>query len=61
MPAFLQVVSYAIPLRYFLIITRGIVLKGTGASVLIPEILALCFFALLVMAATAVRFRKQLD
>jgi ABC-2 type transport system permease protein len=61
MPAFLQVVSYAIPLRYFLIITRGIVLKGTGAGVLIPEILALCIFALLVMAVTATRFRKQLD
>ncbi|NMB58686.1 MAG: ABC transporter permease [Chloroflexi bacterium] len=61
MPTFLQVISYAIPLRYFLIIARGIVLKGTGAEVLIPEILALCFFALLVMAATALRFRKQLD
>ncbi len=61
MPTFLQAVSYAIPLRYFLIITRGIVLKGTGAGVLMPEILALCFFAMLVMAATALRFRKQLD
>lgn len=61
MPTFLQVVSYAIPLRYFLIITRGIVLKGTGAGVLVPEIFALCIFALLVMAVTATRFRKQLD
>ncbi len=61
MPTFLQVISYAIPLRYFLIIARGIVLKGTGIGVLVPEILALCFFALLVMAATALRFRKQLD
>jgi ABC-2 type transport system permease protein len=52
---FPAVISYAIPLRYFLIIARGIVLKGTGAEVLIPEILALCLFALLVMAATALR------
>jgi ABC-2 type transport system permease protein len=61
MPTFLQVVSYLIPLRYFLIITRGIVLKGTGAEVLVPEIIALCIFALIVMGGTAVRFKKQLD
>lgn len=61
MPGFLQAASYLIPLRYFLIITRGIVLKGTGAIVLLPEIIALCIFALLVMAGTAVRFKKQLD
>ncbi len=61
MPKVLQIASYAIPLRYFLIIARGIVLKGSSADVLMPEIIALAFFALLVMAATAVRFRKQLD
>ena len=61
MPTFLQAVSYVIPLRYFLIITRGIVLKGAGADVLVPEIIALCIFALIVMGGTAVRFRKQLD
>ncbi|MBE0696843.1 MAG: ABC transporter permease, partial [Anaerolineaceae bacterium] len=61
MPAFLQVVSYIIPLRYFLIIARGIVLKGAGADVLAPEIIALSAFAFLVMGAAALRFRKQLD
>jgi ABC-2 type transport system permease protein len=61
MPFFLQAFSYLIPLRYFLIITRGIVLKGTGADVLMPEIIALCIFALIVMGGTAVRFKKQLD
>ena len=30
MPIWLQMVSYVIPLRYFLIIVRGIVLKGVG-------------------------------
>lgn len=61
MPTILQAASYVIPLRYFLIVTRGIVLKGVGADVLVPEIIALSIFALLVMAATALRFRKQLD
>jgi ABC-2 type transport system permease protein len=61
MPDFLKAVSYVIPLRYFLIIVRGIVLKGTGANILYPEIIALTIFALFMMTAAAVRFRKQLD
>jgi ABC-2 type transport system permease protein len=61
MPIALQIISYAIPLRYFLIIARGIVLKGVGANALQPEIIALALFAVLVMGAAAVRFRKRLD
>jgi ABC-2 type transport system permease protein len=61
MPVWLQAVSYTIPLRYFLIIARGIVLKGVGASALWGEIIALLIFAFLVMGAAARRFRKSLD
>ena len=61
MPTVLQGISYAIPLRYFLIIARGIVLKGVGAEALWQEIIALSIFALVVMSAAAVRFRKRLD
>lgn len=61
MPKVLQWISYAIPLRYFLIIVRGIVLKGVGAPVLWPEIFALSLFAAVVMGAAALRFRKSLD
>ena len=61
MPAVLQWASYAIPLRYFLIIVRGIVLKGVGAEALIPEIVALSAFALVIMGGAAARFRKRLD
>jgi drug efflux transport system permease protein len=61
MPVWLQAVSYVIPLRYFLIIIRSILLKGVGASVLLPEILALTVFAIAVMALAALRFRKRLD
>ncbi len=61
MPQWLQVISYAIPLRYFLIIARGIVLKGVGLEAIWPEVLALGIFALVVMGAAAVRFRKSLD
>jgi drug efflux transport system permease protein len=61
MPTWLQVVSYAIPLRYFLIIVRGIILKGVGVESLWGEIIALALFAVVVMAIAARRFRKSLD
>ncbi|MCB0135677.1 MAG: ABC transporter permease [Caldilineaceae bacterium] len=61
MPIWLQVVSYAIPLRYFLIIVRGIVLKGVGLSAIWPEVVALAIFAFVVMSAAVRRFRKSLD
>jgi len=61
MPLVLQWASYAIPLRYFLIIVRAIVLKGVGAEALWPEIIALSIFAVVIMGSAALRFRKRLD
>jgi ABC-2 type transport system permease protein len=61
MPLWLQLISYAVPLRYFLIIARGIVLKGVDASLLWPEIAALAVFAVVIMGAAVARFRKSLD
>jgi ABC-2 type transport system permease protein len=61
MPPVLQWISYAIPLRYFLIIVRSIILKGVGAEALWPEIVALSIFAVVIMGAAALRFRKRLD
>jgi ABC-2 type transport system permease protein len=61
MPEPLQVLSHAFPLRYFLIIVRGTVLKGVGIEALWPEVIALAIFALLVTAGAARRFRKRLD
>lgn len=61
MPTPLQIISYAIPLRYFLIIVRGIVLKGVGAEALYPEIVSLVIFAVVIMTAAVLRFRKRLD
>ncbi len=61
MPRVLQWVSYAIPLRYFLIIIRSILLKGVGASALTGEITAMAIFATAVLTAAVLRFRKRLD
>jgi len=61
MPWYLQAVSYVIPLRYFLVITRGIMLKGVAIDVLQNEVIALAVFAVIIMGAAALRFRKRLD
>ena len=41
MPRVIQLVTYLIPLRYFLVIVRGIFLKGIGLDLLWPQALAL--------------------
>jgi ABC-2 type transport system permease protein len=60
MPPWLQAITYIVPLRYILIIIRGIVLKGVGLQILREEVLALVIFGLAIMALAATRFRKQL-
>jgi ABC-2 type transport system permease protein len=61
MPKFLQYVSAIIPLRYYLVIIRALLLKGVGAESLQPEILALTIFAIAILGAASLRFRKRLD
>lgn len=61
MPTVLQWASYGVPLRYFLIVVRGIILKGAGVEALTPEITALVIFAIIIMGAAASRFHKRLD
>ena len=61
MPRVLQFISYAIPLRYFLIVVRGIVLKAVGVPELWPEVIALTIFAAAVITAASTRFQKRLD
>ena len=61
MPQFLQVVSYAIPLRYYLVVIRTLMLKGVGAAAIQGEIVALAIFGIVIMGAAALRFRKRLD
>lgn len=61
MPWYLQAFSYVVPLRYFLVITRGIMLKGVAIDVLQNEVFALAVFAVIIMGAAALRFRKRLD
>jgi ABC-2 type transport system permease protein len=61
MPPVIQVLTYVIPLRYFLVIVRGIFLKGVGLEVLWPQALALFAWGALAIAFAASRARKSLD
>jgi ABC-2 type transport system permease protein len=60
MPRVLQWISYLIPLRYLLVITRGIILKGVGITLLWDQALALALFAAAMLVLAASRFRKRL-
>jgi ABC-2 type transport system permease protein len=61
MPPFLQAVSYVMPLRYYLVAIRSLLLKGVGADALQVQIMALAVFGLGIMTIAASRFRKRLD
>jgi ABC-2 type transport system permease protein len=61
MPNWLQVITYVVPLRYMLVIIRGILLKGVGLQVLYQEVIALIIFGVAIMLLAATRFRKRLE
>jgi ABC-2 type transport system permease protein len=60
MPLFFQYVTYLNPLRYFLVIIRGIFLKGNGFDILWPQIAALFLLGFSVITLSSLRFRKRL-
>lgn len=61
MPQFLQWVSYLVPLRYYLVIIRALMLKGVGLEAIQTPVLALVIFGIVILTAAALRFRKTLD
>ncbi|HVN70956.1 MAG TPA: ABC transporter permease, partial [Desulfomonilia bacterium] len=56
-----QWITYLNPLRYFLVIIRGIFLKGVGFSVLWTQYLAMAILGLILFAGAISRFQKRLD
>ena len=59
MPPALQVVTYIVPARYFLVALRSIVLKGVGLDAVAPSLGALALFTTIVMGLAAVRLRRE--
>jgi len=61
MPKVLQWISLLLPLRYYLVIIRSLMLKDIGISALWPNVVALAIFGLALMTAASLRVRKRLD
>ena len=61
MPTAVQYVTYAIPVRYYANIIRGIFLRGSGLSVLWPEAATLLVMGVSILTLASLRFRKRLD
>jgi ABC-2 type transport system permease protein len=60
MPVVVQWITYVNPMRYFLVIVRGIFLKGVGVSVLWPQMAALLLIGVTALTLAASRFRKTI-
>ncbi|MEK7243987.1 MAG: ABC transporter permease, partial [Thermodesulfobacteriota bacterium] len=61
MPEVVQWLTYLNPLRYFLVIIRGIFLKGVGLHILWPQYVALAVLGIMVFTGAVGRFQKRLD
>jgi len=61
MPSWIQPITYLIPLRYYIIILRGVILKGDGFLQLVPETMVLLGMGILILALSSLRFQKRLE
>lgn len=61
MPLFFQYFTLLNPLRHYITIVRGIMLKGVGLEILWPEVLVLLMFAIVLIGISSYKFRSQLS
>ncbi len=61
MPRLIQLFTYFVPLRYYLVIIRGVFLKAVGLEALWQEALALLVFGLAILGLSILRFRKKIE
>jgi ABC-2 type transport system permease protein len=59
MPKALQIVTYGVSARYFVLALRGIMLKGAGAALLAPQLVALTIYAIVVLGLASVRLSRE--
>jgi ABC-2 type transport system permease protein len=60
MPAWMQPITLLNPIRHFSVITRGVLIKGSGIETLWPNFLVLALFTVVLLSLSVWRFRKQL-
>ena len=59
MPPALQAVTYLVPARYYIVILRGVILKGAGLAPYWQEMLALVVFAVIMITLASVRLARR--
>jgi ABC-2 type transport system permease protein len=60
MPKIFQWITYAVPLRYYVVVLRSVFLKGVGLEVLWPQGLAMLGLAVVILAFARLRYRVRL-
>jgi ABC-2 type transport system permease protein len=60
MPLFFQYLSLVNPLRHYVVIIRGLLIKSVGIEILWSNAIALCLFSVVLLFISAKKFRKQL-
>ena len=59
MPAWLQAISYLVPARYYLVILRGVILKGEGLAPYWDQVLALAIYGLVTVTLASLRLMRR--
>ncbi|MDD5729840.1 MAG: ABC transporter permease [Candidatus Omnitrophica bacterium] len=60
MPRLIQIITYINPMRYFLVILRGVFLKGSGFQILWPQMAALLIIGVAVITMSSLSFKKKI-
>lgn len=61
MPDLIYLITFLLPVTYFVEILRGVILRGADAIDLLPEIIGLSICCAVILSLSLLRFRKQLD
>jgi ABC-2 type transport system permease protein len=61
MPPVLRAITFVVPARYFVAVTRGVLLKGTGIEVLWVQGLFMVVFATIGLSLAILAFRKRIS
>lgn len=61
MPGFMKAISAIVPATHFLVVVRGIYLKGVGMAIFWPHVLWIVLFGAFLIFLSAQRFKKRLD
>jgi ABC-2 type transport system permease protein len=59
MPRIFQLITWLVPARYFIEVIRGIVLRGAGLTEMWRPVALLVLYAVVIVGAAALKFRKR--